>query len=418
MAHNRIVELATSISQNVAKIDSYLKSNGLSSPSFDIDSPFMNSFPEEIGSIRDAILEANLELSELLLGPKETFVEYQYNYFVCMRALYQYKIPFAFPVGEEATFGQIASNCNCSEAIVRRIMRLAMTNRIFKEVRKGVVVHTATSKALAEDEKFCDYVGMRCEEMCPAELNTIPAMLKWPDSEDPSQTGFSLANNTTDTMYQIMGKDPARAQRFSNAMAFRLTGPALKLDFLVEHGPWGALPTGGTVVDIGGSHGKAMVAIAEKFPSLRFIVQDLPSTIAARRPIPPEFDHCISFMEHDFFTPQPITGADVYLFRWIFHNWPDKHCIRILKNLVPALRQGSKVVVSEICLPEPNTIVVRKERKLRAMDVAMMTMQNAQERDKGEWVDLFKRADERFRFVEVVQPEESDLAVIEFTWQE
>ena len=51
------------------------------------------------------------------------------------------------------------------------------------------------------------------------------------------------------------------------------------------------------------------------------------------------------------------------------------------------------------------------------MDIAMMTMQNAQERDKGEWIDLFKRADERFHFVEVVQPEESDLAVIEFIWQ-
>lgn len=170
-----------------------------------------------------------------------------------------------------------------------------------------------------------------------------------------------------------MGKDPARAQRFSNAMAFRLTGPALKLDFLVSHGPWKSIPAGRTVVDIGGSHGKAMVAIAERFPSLRFIVQDLPPTIAARRPIPPEFDSCVSFMEYDFFTPQPIIGADAYLFRWIFHNWPDKHCIRILKNLVPALRQGSRVVVSEICLPEPNTIAVRKERKLRLVLPSMVS---------------------------------------------
>lgn len=52
------------------------------------------------------------------------------------------------------------------------------------------------------------------------------------------------------------------------------------------------------------------------------------------------------------------------------------------------------------------------------MDIAMMTMQNAQERDKGEWVDLFKRADERFQFMKVVQPEKSDLAVIEFIWRE
>lgn len=179
--------------------------------------------------------------------------------------------------------------------------------------------------------------------------------------------GFSLANNTTDTMYQIMGKDPARAQRFSNAMAFRLTGPTLKLDSLVEGGPWSSLPAGGTVVDIGGSHGKAMVAIAEKYPSLRFIVQDLPPTIAARRPIPTEFDDSISFMEYDFFTPQTVVGADVYLFRWIFHNWPDKHCVRILQNLVPALKPGSRVVVNEICLPEPNTIPVRQERKLRCV---------------------------------------------------
>lgn len=88
-----------------------------------------------------------------------------------MRALYQYKIPNAFPVAQEATFAEIASKTNCSEKIVGRILRYAITNRIFKEVRKGVVAHTATSKALVEDEKFRDYVGMRCEEMWQAEVN-------------------------------------------------------------------------------------------------------------------------------------------------------------------------------------------------------------------------------------------------------
>jgi hypothetical protein len=185
--------------------------------------------------------------------------------------------------------------------------------------------------------------------------------------------GFSLANNSSDTMYRIMGQDPARAQRFSNAMAFRLTGPSLQLKHLVEGGPWQSLPSGGTVIDIGGSHGHAMVAIAEKFPSLRFIVQDLPATIAARRPIPEKYNDYISFVEHDFFTPQPIKNANVYLFRWIFHNWADIHCIRILKNLIPALGPNSKVVVSEICLPEPNTMDARQERKLRFVPKISLT---------------------------------------------
>ena len=162
-----------------------------------------------------------------------------------------------------------------------------------------------------------------------------------------------------------MGKDPARAKRFSNAMAFRLTGPTLKLNFLVDHGPWELLPAGGTVVDIGGSHGEAVLAIARKFPSLHFVVQDLPSTIAARRPIPEEHTADVSFLAHDFFTPQPIANAEVYLFRWIFHNWPDKYCLLILENLVPALKPGARIIINEICLPEPNTISTRRERRLR-----------------------------------------------------
>jgi len=51
------------------------------------------------------------------------------------------------------------------------------------------------------------------------------------------------------------------------------------------------------------------------------------------------------------------------------------------------------------------------------MDVGMLTMQNARERDRDDWISLFKRADERFNFVGVTEPEGSDLAIIEFTWQ-
>jgi len=102
---------------------------------------------------------------------KNILTEVQYNYFVSMRALYRYKVANAFPVGKEATFAEVASNCNCSEDTIRRILRHAITNRIFKEVRKGVIAHTAMSRILAEDTLFQDYVGMRCEEMWPAELH-------------------------------------------------------------------------------------------------------------------------------------------------------------------------------------------------------------------------------------------------------
>ena len=43
-----------------------------------------------------------------------------------------------------------------------------MTNRIFSEVREGVVVHTAVSKVLAEDTKMLAWTGVCVEEMWPS----------------------------------------------------------------------------------------------------------------------------------------------------------------------------------------------------------------------------------------------------------
>ena len=59
-------------------------------------------------------------------------------------------------------------------------------------------------------------------------------------------------------------------------------------------------------------------------------------------------------MAHDFFKEaQPVHGADVYFFRFIFHNWPDKYCLKILRSLIPALKTGAKVVIIDYVLPGP-----------------------------------------------------------------
>ena len=70
-------------------------------------------------------------------------------------------------------------------------------------------------------------------------------------------------------------------------------------------------------------------------------------------------------MEHDFMTEQPVKGADVYLIRWVLHNWSDKYCLRILRNLIPALKNGARIVIQDNCLPEPNTLSYTEEAKLR-----------------------------------------------------
>lgn len=60
-------------------------------------------------------------------------------------------------------------------------------------------------------------------------------------------------------------------------------------------------------------------------------------------------------MEYDLLTPQTVV-ADVYFYRFIFHNYPDDQVINILKNNVPALKPGARVLINDGGLPEPGEV--------------------------------------------------------------
>jgi SAM-dependent methyltransferase len=142
-------------------------------------------------------------------------------------------------------------------------------------------------------------------------------------------------------------------------------GPDITPAFLVDNFPWDSLGTG-TVVDMGGSNGSVSMAIAQAHPALKLIVQDRPDVIEAAKEseLPKDLIGKVEFMAHDFFTEQPVE-ADVYLFRYIFHNWPDAYAVKILRQLVPVLRPGVRVVVNDHLLPEPNTASLTTEREVR-----------------------------------------------------
>lgn len=59
----------------------------------------------------------------------------------------------------------------------------------------------------------------------------------------------------------------------------------------------------------------------------------------------------IKFQMHNLFEKQTVR-ADIYIFRHIFHDWPDADVVKMLENLVPALGQGARVLVSEGIVPE------------------------------------------------------------------
>jgi hypothetical protein len=237
-------------------------------------------------------------------------------------------------------------------------------------------------------------------------------MERWPGSEEPNQTAYNLARNTDVSFFDYLAKDETgkRAKLFADSMTFFQSSPGLQTHHIVDQYNWGAYKS---VVDVGGSLGAVSVELAKQFPDIRCTVQDLPEVIAAA---PKDVDR-VEFEAYNFFTPQTVKEADVYLFRMIFHNWGDKYCIDILRNLIPALKNGAHIVINDHVVPEPGTLSPYQDRSVRAFDLVMKACFNAKERDMNDWRALLSKADERFVMKEVKRPEGSQLQIIDVEWK-
>lgn len=57
------------------------------------------------------------------------------------------------------------------------------------------------------------------------------------------------------------------------------------------------------------------------------------------------------WIAHDFFTPQPVENAAVFLLKQILHDWPDAYASRILVRLRDVARKDTKLVLIENLIP-------------------------------------------------------------------
>ncbi|KAK8136213.1 O-methyltransferase [Apiospora sp. TS-2023a] len=420
MSSTRIVELSSRIAANTAKLNAFLVSNNLPFPSFDLNGPTDSPIPKdntEMETARVAVIDDTLELRRLMLGPRDYLMSYEHDELVSQQAIIRFRLAQSFPVGSSATFAEVASTCGLSETLVRRFLRHAMVKGIFTETRRGVVSHNAVSRLLAEDDALRDWVGASTDDLWQAAAHTCEAICKYPGSEEPNETGFALANGSDKSVYQIFAENPERAGRFGNAMRSFTEGTGFEVSHVVNGYPW-ADHGKGRVVDVGGSQGFVSIALARQFPNMEFVVQDLqPVVESAKNAVPADVSSRVQLMVHDFMTEQPVKGADVYFFRWILHNWSDKYCIEILRNRIPALKKGAKIVINDNVLPDPGVMSNWQENRLRSMDLTMTELQNARERELDDWKEVFHTASPGFVFQWAKQPPGSNLWFLVVEWQ-
>ncbi|ESZ96386.1 putative O-methyltransferase [Sclerotinia borealis F-4128] len=234
------------------------------------------------------------------------------------------------------------------------------------EVEPEVVAHTVASKMLAEDQSMMDWVGVCVEEVWPGAERTIEALTQYPSASELTQTGFCLANGTTNS------------------------GKGYEVSHLIDNYDWASFNShSGTIVDLGGSHGFVCIELARRFSNLKLIVQDLSITIATA----PALDASLS----------------TRIMNKCAANMPCQH--------KPASKKGARVLIDDYCLPEAGKYYTAVEVKaMRTMDLNMLSTLNAQERGESDWDELFGGV-KGFRFLGVKRPVGCRMSLIEAVWE-
>lgn len=107
------------------------------------------------------------------------------------------------------------------------------------------------------------------------------------------------------------------------------------------------------------------MALAEAYPQLKFVVQDYEHTVqGGKKGLPAHLQSRIDFAAHDFFTPQPVS-ADLFFLRHICHDWAAHNAVKILKNLLPALKPTGRIILCELVIMPPKVMNGSHERQQR-----------------------------------------------------
>lgn len=123
---------------------------------------------------------------------------------------------------------------------------------------------------------------------------------------------YTYAHNTKGlNMFEFLANHPVRFKNFNNAMKAKGIQSLLSYNMYPFKEELSKVETTNEtvlLVDVGGGEGQAVAAIRELCYGIRgrMILQDQPQVIEGTTDVLPGVEK----MEHDFFTPQPVTGMN------------------------------------------------------------------------------------------------------------
>jgi hypothetical protein len=223
----------------------------------------------------------------------------------------------------------------------------------------------------------------------------------WTDAMHSVKTGAIAFDHVFgESVWEYYAKHPDDAAIFNESM----TGITRMVEAAVV-GAYDFSPYN-KVIDVGGGHGGLLSAILKANPHARGTLFDAPQVIqgAQFRLAEQGVAERCETRSGDFFQAVP-EGGDLYVLKWIIHDWNDDQCRTILTNCRRAIGHAGKLLLVEAVIPPGDVPSFGK-----FIDLVMLVMTGGRERTESEFRDLLASAG--FQLSRIV-PTRSPSALIE-----
>jgi hypothetical protein len=185
------------------------------------------------------------------------------------------------------------------------------------------------------------------------------------------ETAFSIVHG--EPVWEYRARHPEEQDAFDAAMTSMADAVTEAVVAAYDFGRYG------TVVDVGGGHGRLLLGILERYPAVKGVLFDQPEVVVGAS------TDRFQVAGGDFFDSVP--AGDALVLKSVIHDWADAESIAILRNCREALPSDGRVLLVEQLLDRSPDPV-----RTAFSDLNMLIMTGGRERTTDEYAALLAAA--------------------------
>lgn len=257
-----------------------------------------------------------------------------------------------------------------------RLMRALTSVGVFSKDAENRFTNTALGEVLRSDNP--DSIRGAAHMICDREhWNSHGNLLH---SVKTGETAFDYTFGKP--VFPYFSENPEAAEIFDNAMTSFSTAVGKAVAAVYD------FSEAETIADIGGGHGLILSTVLAANPQAKGVLFDQPYVVEGASEVLKNagVSERVERVGGDFFSEIPVQ-ADIYLMKFIIHDWNDEQSVTILKNLARSAKPGARLLLVETVVEEDDHLPSIS----KVMDLNMLAMTGGKERTPSEYAELFER---------------------------